>query len=114
MKPSTILLGHLLKSDLHDHPRYIDTALLLHHPLAQLTSRTGTGLIYAQVATGRGSGEHDPKEDRCIDLLKAEIRNGPGYGEFWTGYRPTLHAVALVNLPPERRTAIVDHGNPGA
>ncbi|KAI9445645.1 hypothetical protein BJY52DRAFT_1206691 [Lactarius psammicola] len=82
IKPSTILLGHSLESDLH--------ALQLAH-----SRRINTpGRII---------------QDR-----------GPGYWEFRTDYEPILVRIARSrsrksgsNGAPTR-TAIVDHGNPGA
>jgi RNA exonuclease 1 len=71
----------------------------------------------------RGPGGHDPEEDArvCVDLLKAKIKNGPGYDVFKTDYEPILARIARSQShTPSRgagtgaRTAIVDHGNPGA
>ncbi|KAH9965648.1 hypothetical protein BJV74DRAFT_869879 [Russula compacta] len=124
--PSTILLGHSLESDLRAlqlaHPRCIDTALLFHHPrgrplkpgLAWLTRKW-----LGRTIQDRGPGGHDPEEDAqaCVDLLKAKIINGPGYGEFRTDYEPILARVARSLRGPNgsgARAAIVDHGNPGA
>ena len=128
--PSTILVGHSLESDLRalqlSHPRCIDTALIFHHPrgrplkpgLAWLTRKW-----LGRTIQDRGPGGHDPEEDAraCVDLLKAKIKNGPGYGEFKTDYEPILARIARSQShSPSRgagtgaRTAIVDHGNPGA
>ncbi|KAF8462662.1 hypothetical protein DFH94DRAFT_831793 [Russula ochroleuca] len=128
--PSTILIGHSLESDLRalqlSHPRCIDTALIFHHPrgrplkpgLAWLTRKW-----LGRTIQDRGPGGHDPEEDAraCVDLLKAKIKNGPGYGEFKTDYEPILARIARSQShTPSRgagtgaRTAIVDHGNPGA
>ncbi|KAH9037515.1 hypothetical protein EDB85DRAFT_2072974 [Lactarius pseudohatsudake] len=111
INPSTILLGHSLESDLRAlqlaHPRCIDTALLFHHPrgrplkpgLAWLTRKTRSA---------------------CLDLLKAKIKNGPGFGEFRADYEPILARIARScsrsrgSNGARTRTAIVDHGNPGA
>jgi RNA exonuclease 1 len=89
--PSTILLGHSLESDLRalklSHPWCIDTALIFHHPdgrplkpgLAWLTRKW-----LGRIIQNRGPSGHDPEEDAraCVDLLKAKIKNRPGYGEF--------------------------------
>ncbi|KAI9508061.1 hypothetical protein F5148DRAFT_1284472 [Russula earlei] len=123
--PSTILLGHSLESDLRAlqlaHPWCIDTALLFHHPrgrplkpgLAWLTRKWLNRTIQ-----DRGPGGHDPEEDAraCVDLLKAKIRNGPGYGEFRTDYEPILARIARSHFRSGAgaRAAIVNHGNPGA
>ncbi|KAF8259317.1 ribonuclease H-like domain-containing protein [Lactarius quietus] len=129
IKPSAILLGHSLESDLRalklSHPHCIDTALIYHHPrgrplkpgLAWLTRKW-----LGRIIQDRGPGGHNPEEDAraCIDLLKAKIKNGPGYGEFRADYEPILARIARSqsrkrgsNGAPTR-TAIVDHGNPGA
>ncbi|KAH9061888.1 hypothetical protein EDB87DRAFT_383981 [Lactarius vividus] len=129
INPSTILLGHSLESDLRAlqlaHPRCIDTALIFHHPrgrplkpgLAWLTRKW-----LGRTIQDRGPGGHNPEEDAraCIDLLKAKIKNGPGFGEFRADYEPILARIARSqsrnrgsNGAPTR-TAIVDHGNPGA
>ncbi|KAN0141724.1 hypothetical protein V8E53_000186 [Lactarius tabidus] len=127
--PSTILLGHSLESDLNalklSHARCIDTALIFHHPrgrplkpgLAWLTRKW-----LGRVIRDRGPGGHNPEEDAraCMDLLKAKIKNRPGYGEFRADFEPILARIARSH-PRNRgsnggrtRTAIVDHGNPGA
>ncbi|KAI0266318.1 hypothetical protein BGY98DRAFT_1191446 [Russula aff. rugulosa BPL654] len=128
--PSTILLGHSLESDLRalqlSHSRCIDTALIFHHPrgrplkpgLAWLARRW-----LGRTIQDRGPGGHDPEEDAraCVDLLKAKIKNGPGYGEFRTDYEPILARIARSQSHTRSggagggaRAAIVDHGNPGA
>jgi len=85
IKPSMILLGYSLESDLYAlqlaHPRCIDIALLFHHPrgrplkpgLAWLTRKW-----LGRIIQDRGPGGHNPEEDAraCIDLLKAKIKNG--------------------------------------
>ena len=85
IKPSTILLGHSLESDLRalklSHGRCIDTALLFHHPrgrplkpgLAWLTRKW-----FGRIIQDRGPGWHNPEEDAraCIDLLKDKIKKG--------------------------------------
>jgi RNA exonuclease 1 len=85
IKPSTILLGHSLESDLRAlqlaHPYCVDTALIFHHPrgrplkpgLAWLTRKW-----LGRTIQDRGLGGHDPEEDAraCVDLLKAKITNG--------------------------------------
>ncbi|KAH8999593.1 hypothetical protein EDB86DRAFT_2908694 [Lactarius hatsudake] len=129
INPSTILLGHSLESDLRAlqlaHPRCIDTALLFHHPrgrplkpgLAWLTRKW-----LGRTIQDRGPGGHNPEEDAraCIDLLKAKIKNGPGFGEFRADYEPILARIARSHSRnrgsngARTRTAIVDHGNPGA
>ncbi|KAN0141708.1 hypothetical protein V8E53_000170 [Lactarius tabidus] len=127
--PSTILLGHSLESDLNalklSHAHCIVTALIFHHPrgrplkpgLAFLTRKW-----LGRVIQERGPGGHNPEEDAraCMDLLKAKIKNGPGYGEFRADFEPILARIARSH-PRNRgsnggrtRTAIVDHGNPGA
>ena len=124
------MVGHSLESDLRalqlSHPRCIDTALIFHHPrgrplkpgLAWLTRKW-----LGRTIQDRGPGGHDPEEDAraCVDLLKAKIKNGLGYGEFKTDYEPILARIARSQShSPSRgagtgaRTAIVDHGNPGA
>jgi len=71
----------------------------------------------------------------CVDSLRAKIKNGaypsrrarelvggppfgPGYGEFRTDYEPILGRIARSQSHNHSgggiRTAIVDHGNPGA
>ncbi|KAN0141439.1 hypothetical protein V8E53_000684 [Lactarius tabidus] len=127
--PSTILLGHALESDLNalklSHAHCIDTALIFHHPrgrplkpeLAWLR-RTWLG----RRIQDRGPGGHNPEEDAraCMDLLKAKIKNGPGYGEFRADFEPILARIARSHSRNRgsngrrTRTAIVDHGNPGA
>ncbi|KAI9432797.1 hypothetical protein H4582DRAFT_2083191 [Lactarius indigo] len=127
--PSTILLGHSLESDLRAlqlaHPRCVDTAILFHHPrgrplkpgLAWLTRKW-----LGRTIQDRGPGGHNPEEDAraCIDLLKAKIKNGPGFGEFRADYEPILARIARSHSRnrgsngARTRTAIVDHGNPGA
>ncbi|KAH9055829.1 hypothetical protein EDB83DRAFT_2293073 [Lactarius deliciosus] len=129
INPSTILLGHSLESDLRAlqlaHPHCIDTALLFHHPrgrplkpgLAWLTRKW-----LGRTIQDRGPGGHNPEEDAraCIDLLKAKIKNGPGFGEFRADYEPILARIARSHSRnrgsngARTRTAIVDHGNPGA
>ncbi|KAI0293180.1 hypothetical protein B0F90DRAFT_1670908 [Multifurca ochricompacta] len=126
--PSTILLGHSLESDLRalqlSHPHCIDTALLFHHPrgrplkpgLAWLTRRW-----LGRTIQDRGPGGHDPEEDAraCVDLLKAKLKNGPGYGEFRTDYEPIIARITRSHSRLRgpggggARVAIVDHGNPG-
>ncbi|KAN0141687.1 hypothetical protein V8E53_000149 [Lactarius tabidus] len=127
--PSTILLGHSLESDLNalklSHARCIDTALIFHHPrgrplkpgLAWLTRKW-----LGRVIQDRGPGGHNPEEDAraCMDLLKAKIKNGPGCGEFRADLEPMLARIARSHSRNRgsnggrTRTAIVDHGNPGA
>ncbi|KAH9958157.1 hypothetical protein BC827DRAFT_1362457 [Russula dissimulans] len=123
--PSTILLGHSLESDLRAlqlaHPWCIDTAILFHHPrgrplkpgLAWLTRKWLNRTIQ-----DRGPGGHDPEEDAlaCVDLLRAKIKNGPGYGEFRTDYESILGRIGRSKFRGGAcaRAAIVDHGNPGA
>jgi len=127
LTPSTILLGHSLESDLHAlqlaHPRCIDTALLFHHPRGRPLK---PGLAWlarkwlGRTIQNRGPGGHDPEEDAraCMDLLKAKIKNGPGFGEFRTDYEPILARIARSQSRGPNgagpRAAIVDHGNPGA
>ncbi|KAN0141735.1 hypothetical protein V8E53_000197 [Lactarius tabidus] len=126
---TTLVDGHSLESDLNalklSHARCIDTALIFHHPrgrplkpgLAWLTRKW-----LGRVIQDRGPGGHNPEEDAraCMDLLKAKIKNRPGYGEFRADFEPILARIARSH-PRNRgsnggrtRTAIVDHGNPGA
>ncbi|KAN0141760.1 hypothetical protein V8E53_000222 [Lactarius tabidus] len=119
--PSTILLGHSFESDLNalklSHARCIDTTLIFHHPRGRPLK---PGL--ACVIQDRGPGGHNPEEDAraCMDLLKAKIKNGPGYGEFRADFEPILARIARSHSRNRgsnggrTRTAIVDHGNPGA
>ncbi|KAI0248416.1 hypothetical protein BJV78DRAFT_799137 [Lactifluus subvellereus] len=127
--PSTILLGHSLESDLRAlqlaHPHCIDTALIFHHPRGWLFK---PGLVWlvrkwlGRTIQDRGPSGHDPEGDAraCVDLLKVKIKNGPGYGEFRTDYEPILARIACSHSRHHgpngegARTAIVDHGNPGA
>ena len=101
--PSMILLGHSLESDLH-------ALQLSHHctstpPRYSVThagARSSPGLAWltrkwlGRTMKDRGPGGHDPEEDAraCVDLLKAKIKNGPGYGEFKTDYEPVLARIA--------------------
>ena len=82
--PSTILVGHPpeSESDLRalqlSHPRWIDAALIFHHPrgcplkpgLAWFTRKW-----LGRTIQDRGPGGHNPEEDAraCVDLLKANI-----------------------------------------
>jgi RNA exonuclease 1 len=126
------------------HARCIDTALIFHHPrgrplkpgLAWLTRKW-----LGRIIQDRGPGGHNPEEDAraCMDLLKAKIKNGafltclscrdrvdeftglgPGYGEFRADFEPILARIARsrsrnrASNGGHTRTAIVDHGNPGA
>ncbi|KAF8496216.1 hypothetical protein F5888DRAFT_1706478 [Russula emetica] len=127
--PSTILLGHSLESDLRalqlSHSRCIDTALIFHHPRGRPLK---PGLAWlarkwlGRTIQDRGPGGHDPEEDAraCADLLRAKIKNGPGYGEFRADYEPILARIARSQSHicsgggGGARAAIVDHGNPGA
>ena len=84
-KPTPILLGHSLESDLKAlkicHARCIDTAIIYHHPrgrplkpgLAWLTKKW-----CGREIQNRGEGGHDPEEDAraCLDLLKKKVDNG--------------------------------------
>ncbi|KAN0141756.1 hypothetical protein V8E53_000218 [Lactarius tabidus] len=126
---TTLVDGHSLESDLNalklSHARCIDTALIFHHPrgrplkpgLAWLTRKW-----LGRVIQDRGPGGHNPEEDAraCMDLLKAKIKNGPGYGEFRADFEPILARIARSHSRNRgsnggrTRTAIVDHGNPGA
>ncbi|KAI0249684.1 hypothetical protein BJV78DRAFT_1394638 [Lactifluus subvellereus] len=122
----------ILESDLRAlqlaHPHCIDIALIFNHPrgrplkpgLAWLTRKR-----LGRTIQDRGPGGYDPKEDACasIDLHKAKIKNGPGYGEYRMDYEAIFARIARSH---SRRhgpngegartggTAIVDHGNPGA
>ncbi|KAN0141726.1 hypothetical protein V8E53_000188 [Lactarius tabidus] len=127
--PSTILLGHSLESDLNalklSHARCIDTALIFHHPRGRSLKPGLTWLTrkwLGRVIQDRGPGGHNPEEDAraCMDLLKAKIKNGPRYGEFRADFEPILARIARSHSRNRgsnggrMRTAIVDHGNPGA
>ncbi|KAI9433097.1 hypothetical protein BJY52DRAFT_1132451, partial [Lactarius psammicola] len=84
IKPSTILLGHPHKSDLHTlqlaHLRCIDTALLFHHPrdrpiklgLAWLTRK-----LLGCTIQGHRPGGHNLEDvvRAYVDLLKAKVGN---------------------------------------
>ena len=117
--PLTILVGHSLESDLRalqlSHPWCIDTALIFHHPrrrplkpgLAWLTRKW-----LGRTIQDRGPGGHDPEEDAraCVDLLKAKIKNGPGYGEFKTDPGAVAHSQSHS---PSRGAGIVGRAGPG-
>lgn len=75
-------MGHSLEQDLRAlklaHPRYIDTALLYHHPrgpplkpgLAWLTKKWCNRDIQ-----NHGVGGHNPEEDAraCLELVKKKL-----------------------------------------
>ncbi|KAI0249691.1 hypothetical protein BJV78DRAFT_1283805 [Lactifluus subvellereus] len=102
--PSTILLGHSLGSDLRvlqlAHPQCIDTVLIFHRPRERLLE---PGLVWF-----------------TRKWLGHTIQDRPEYGDFRTDYEPIL--ARIVRSHSRRhgpngevaRTAIVDHGNPGA
>jgi len=109
----------------NSHPHWINIAMIFHHPRGRLLK---PGLAWltrkwlGHTIQDRGLGGHDPEEDAraCIDLLKAKIKNGSGYGEFRTDYEPILARIARSHSRSHGpngegvRTAIVDHGKPGA
>ena len=85
IRPSIILLGHSLESDLRalklSHAHCVHTASLFHHPsgrplkpeLAWLTRER-----FGRIIQDRGPGWHNPEEDSpaCIDELQAKVKNG--------------------------------------
>ncbi|KAJ8594443.1 ribonuclease H-like protein [Rhizopogon salebrosus TDB-379] len=124
--PTSILVGHSLESDLRAlricHSRCIDTAIIYHHPrgrplkpgLAWLTKKWAGREIQT-----RGESGHDPEEDAraCVDLLRMKLRNGPGFGEYKTDLESIFERMARASGrggPGSVRSAVVDHGNPGA
>ncbi|KAN0141714.1 hypothetical protein V8E53_000204 [Lactarius tabidus] len=103
------------------HPRCIDTALIFHHlcgrplkPGLAWLARKWLGLTIQD----RGLDGHNSENDMraCMDELKAKIKNG----EFRADFEPILACIARSysrNRGPNgrrMRTAIVDHGKPGA
>ncbi|PCH42778.1 hypothetical protein WOLCODRAFT_138067 [Wolfiporia cocos MD-104 SS10] len=120
-RPTPILLGHSLESDLKAlkicHPQCIDTALLYHHPrgrplkpgLAWLTRRW-----CGREIQNRGEGGHDPEEDAraCMELLAKKVENGPGFGEFKVDMESIFERMGRAKAG--MTTAIADHGNPAA
>ncbi|KAH9988749.1 hypothetical protein BJV77DRAFT_1145224 [Russula vinacea] len=93
--PSTILVGHSLESDLRalqlSHPRCIDTALIFHHPRGRPLK---PGLAWlTRKWLGRTIQDRGP-----ADTIPKRMR-GP---------------VPSRGAGTGARTAIVDHGNPGA
>lgn len=120
-KPTPVLAGHSLESDLRalkmSHPRCIDTAVIYHHPrghplkpgLAWLTKKWCRREIQ-----NRGEGGHNPEEDAraCLELLKKKVENGPGYGEFKTDQESILERIARSTRGGGVKTAVVDHGTP--
>ncbi|CAL1697832.1 unnamed protein product [Somion occarium] len=119
-KPTPILLGHSLESDLKAlkicHPLCIDTAIIYHHPrgrplkpgLAWLTKKW-----CGREIQNRGEGGHDPEEDAraCLDLLKKKVENGPGFGEFKTDYESIFERMSRARGGTVH-SAVVDRGNP--
>ncbi|KAI0632619.1 hypothetical protein C8Q77DRAFT_1118626 [Trametes polyzona] len=121
-KPTPVLLGHSLESDLNAlkicHPRCIDTAIIFHHPrgrplkpgLAWLTKKW-----CGREIQNRGEGGHDPEEDAraCLDLLRKKVENGPGFGEFKVDMESIFERMSRARGGTVR-SAVVDHGNPAA
>ena len=71
----------------------------------------------------RGPSRHDPEQDTrvCVDSLKSKDQNWTRVSEFKTDYEPIMARIARSQShSPSRdvgtgaRTAIVDHGKPGA
>jgi RNA exonuclease 1 len=122
-KPTPVLAGHSLESDLRalkmSHPRCIDTAVIYHHPrgrplkpgLAWLTKKW----CHREIQN-RGEGGHDPEEDAraCLELLKKKVENGPGYGEFKTDQESIFERIARSTRSGGVKTAVVDHGTPAS
>jgi RNA exonuclease 1 len=123
----TILVGQSLNSDLTAmklaHPHIIDTSCIYEHPrgrpykcsLKWLTQRFLKRDIQSSSKVDE-SGElvgHDSIEDAlaCLDLLKLKIDKGEGFGKA-DDNRESI--FKRLGRPPHcRRTAIVDHGDPG-
>ena len=122
-KPTPVLVGHSLESDLRvlrmSHPRCIDTAVIYHHPrgrplkpgLAWLTKKW----CHREIQN-HGEGGHDPEEDAraCLELLKRKVENGPGYGEFKTDQESIFERIARSTRSGGVKTAVVDHGTPAS
>jgi RNA exonuclease 1 len=81
IKPSTILLGHSLESELPAlqlvYPYCVDAALLFHHPCGRSLRPGLAWLMRKWTIQDCGPGGHDPEEDTpaCVVLLKARIKN---------------------------------------
>ncbi|KAG8822435.1 hypothetical protein FRC19_006014 [Serendipita sp. 401] len=123
VKPSTILLGHSLESDLRAmrlaHGRCIDTSIIYHHPRGRPLKPGLKWLMKKWVGKDiqtRGEGGHDPEEDAraCIDLLKLKFKNGLGFGHFMVDVENILERMGRSNTANGKhvRTGVVDYGTP--
>ncbi|KAG8836333.1 hypothetical protein FRC17_005619 [Serendipita sp. 399] len=120
IKPSTILLGHSLESDLRAmkvaHGRCIDTSIIYHHPRGR-PLKPGLKWLMKKWAgkdiQTRGDGGHDPEEDAraCVELLNLKLVNGLGFGHFMVDMENILERMRRSD-GKQIRTGVVDYGTP--